>query len=122
LLAHARQQFSHRKMGYDVALALPEEAALLLDEGRTAEVKELTRDLPAVFEAEEVPREALAALRLFHEAGAGSGVDYSKRSATTGSIRAARRAGTVLIHIATPMSTRGATSQVTGSSAFTPKS
>ncbi len=68
LLAYARQQFADRKMGYDVALALLEEAALLLDEGRTAEVKELTRDLPAVFEAEEVHREALAALRLFHEA------------------------------------------------------
>ena len=68
LLAHARQEFADRNMGYDVALALLEEAALLLDEGRTAEVKELTRDLPAVFEAEEVHREALAALRLFHEA------------------------------------------------------
>jgi tetratricopeptide (TPR) repeat protein len=68
LLAQARQEFAHRNMGYDVALALLEEAALLLDEGRTAEVKELTRDLPAVFEAEEVHREALAALRLFHEA------------------------------------------------------
>jgi tetratricopeptide (TPR) repeat protein len=68
LLAHARQQFADRNMGYDVALALLEEAALLLDEGRAAEVKALTRDLPAVFEAEEVHREALAALRLFHEA------------------------------------------------------
>ncbi|HEY0554528.1 MAG TPA: helix-turn-helix transcriptional regulator [Thermoanaerobaculia bacterium] len=68
LLAHARQEFTDRNMGYDVALALLEEAALLLDEGRTAEVKELTRDLPTIFEAEEVHREALAALRLFHEA------------------------------------------------------
>ena len=68
LLAQARQGFAARKMGYDVALALLEEAALLLDEGRTAEVKALTRDLPAVFAAEEVHREALAALRLFHEA------------------------------------------------------
>jgi tetratricopeptide (TPR) repeat protein len=68
LLAHARQEFADRTMGYDVALALLEQAALLLDEGRTAEVKELTRDLSAIFEAEEVHREALAALRLFHEA------------------------------------------------------
>jgi hypothetical protein len=49
-------------------LALLEEAGLLLDEGRTAEVKALVRELPAVFKAEEVHREALAALRLFHEA------------------------------------------------------
>jgi tetratricopeptide (TPR) repeat protein len=68
LLAQARREFETRNMGYDVALALLEEAALLLDEGRTAEVKTLTRGLPAVFEAEEVHREALAALRLFHEA------------------------------------------------------
>jgi hypothetical protein len=68
LLAQARQEFAARNMGYDVALALLEEAALLLDEGRTVEVKALTRDLPAVFAAEEVHREALAALRLFHAA------------------------------------------------------
>jgi tetratricopeptide (TPR) repeat protein len=68
LLAQARREFAARGMGYDVALALLEEAALLLDEGRTAEVKTLTRGLPAIFSAEEVHREALAALRLFHEA------------------------------------------------------
>jgi tetratricopeptide (TPR) repeat protein len=68
LLGQARRGFSARGMGYDVALALLEEAALLLDEGRTSAVKALTRSLPAVFAAEEVHREALAALRLFHEA------------------------------------------------------
>ncbi|MGH7489495.1 MAG: hypothetical protein ACREMY_28425, partial [bacterium] len=68
LLAQARREFESRRMWYDVALALLEEAGLLLDEGRTAEVKTLTRDLPAVFAAEEVHREALAALRLFYEA------------------------------------------------------
>jgi hypothetical protein len=68
LVAQARREFAARGMGYDVALALLEEAALLLDEGRTAEVKALTHGLPAVFAAEEVHREALAALRLFHEA------------------------------------------------------
>ena len=68
LLAQARREFAARNMGYDVALALLEEAILLLDQGRTAEVKELTHSLPAVFEAEEVHREALAALRLFHQA------------------------------------------------------
>jgi tetratricopeptide (TPR) repeat protein/predicted XRE-type DNA-binding protein len=68
VLAQARREFAARNMGYDVALALLEEAALLLDEGRTAEVKVLTRRLPIIFAAEEVHREALAALRLFHEA------------------------------------------------------
>jgi tetratricopeptide (TPR) repeat protein len=68
LLRQARREFAARHMGYDVALVLLEEAVLLLDEGRTAEVKFLTCDLPAVFEAEEIHREALAALRLFHGA------------------------------------------------------
>jgi tetratricopeptide (TPR) repeat protein len=68
LFAQARREFTARNMRYDIALALLEEAALLLDEGRTAEVKALARDLSAVFAAEEVHREALAALRLFHEA------------------------------------------------------
>jgi tetratricopeptide (TPR) repeat protein len=68
LLAQARRDFTDRNMAYDVALALLEEAVLLLDQDRTAEVKTLARGLPAIFEAEEVHREALAALRLFHEA------------------------------------------------------
>jgi tetratricopeptide (TPR) repeat protein len=68
LLAQARKEFAARHMGYDMALALLEEAALLLVEGRTAEVKALTRRLSVIFTVEEVNREALAALRLFHEA------------------------------------------------------
>jgi hypothetical protein len=55
-------------MGYDVALALLEEAVLLLDEERTAAVKELAQELTRVFAENGVHREALAALRLFHEA------------------------------------------------------
>jgi transcriptional regulator with XRE-family HTH domain len=68
LLAEARRQFAARGMSYDVALALLEEAVLLLDEGRTTEVKALASELAAVFESKGVHREALAALRLFHEA------------------------------------------------------
>jgi hypothetical protein len=36
LLGQARQAFAARKMDYDMALALLEEAALILDESRTA--------------------------------------------------------------------------------------
>ncbi|MBW8874567.1 MAG: tetratricopeptide repeat protein [Acidobacteria bacterium] len=68
LLEQARREFAARTMWYDVALALLESAALWLDEGRTAKVKALARDLEKVFESEEVHREALAALRLFQEA------------------------------------------------------
>ena len=68
LLAQARREFTARKMGYDVALALLEEAVLFLDEGRPAEVRELARHLAGVFQSNGVHREALAALRLFQEA------------------------------------------------------
>ncbi|HEX5719412.1 MAG TPA: hypothetical protein VF179_24845 [Thermoanaerobaculia bacterium] len=68
LLDEAQQEFADLKMWYDVALALLETAVLLLAEGRTAEVKELTPALAKVFESQDIHREALAALRLFHEA------------------------------------------------------
>jgi hypothetical protein len=68
LLSQARGEFAAREMWYDVALALLEEAALLLGEGRTTEVKDVALDLQKVFGANGVHREALAALRLFAEA------------------------------------------------------
>ncbi len=68
LLAEARERFAAADMFYDVALALLEEAALLLDEGRTEEVKALALELARVFEAKGVHREALAALKVFGEA------------------------------------------------------
>jgi transcriptional regulator with XRE-family HTH domain len=68
LLAQARESFEAEEMFYDVALALLEESSLLLEENRTQEVKELTRELPKVFASKGVHREALAALQVFQEA------------------------------------------------------
>jgi tetratricopeptide (TPR) repeat protein len=68
LLAQARREFAARDMDYDVALALLEEAVLLLETSRTTEVRELTAGLAKVFESKGVHREALAALQLFQEA------------------------------------------------------
>jgi tetratricopeptide (TPR) repeat protein len=68
LLGKARREFVLRQMGYDAALALLEEAVLLLDEGRPVEVRALTPSLAEVFDSKGVHREALAALRLFQEA------------------------------------------------------
>ncbi|HEV7507941.1 MAG TPA: hypothetical protein VGS07_23860 [Thermoanaerobaculia bacterium] len=68
LLDQARQGFDQRNMTWDVALALLEEAVLLLEEGRTAEVKMLAKELTKVFESKGVHREALGALKLFYEA------------------------------------------------------
>ncbi len=68
LLELARAEFHARGMGYDVALALLETAALLLGEGRTAEVKALAPYLSDLFTAKGIHREALAALAIFREA------------------------------------------------------
>jgi tetratricopeptide (TPR) repeat protein len=68
LLAEARRGFAARRMDYDVALALLEESALLLDKGRAVEVKLLARELAVLFDGKGVHREALAALRLFQDA------------------------------------------------------
>lgn len=68
LLAEARERFAAETRLYDVALTLLEEAILLLDQGRTAEVQVLAQGLAVVFEGPGIHREALAALRLFHEA------------------------------------------------------
>jgi tetratricopeptide (TPR) repeat protein len=66
--AEVRRELTERGMGYDTALVSLELAALDLEEGRTAEVKELAREMVAVFRAQEVQREALAALLLFRRA------------------------------------------------------
>ena len=55
-------------MSYDVALALLEEAVLLLEDGRAAAVKVLAKELSKIFESKGVHREALGALKLFQEA------------------------------------------------------
>jgi tetratricopeptide (TPR) repeat protein len=68
LLAQARREFSLRGMAADASLALLEEAAILLDEGRTPEVKNLTRELPWILRSKGVHMEALAALRIFQKA------------------------------------------------------
>jgi tetratricopeptide (TPR) repeat protein len=68
LLEQARRAFALRRMDYDVALALLEEAVLLLEDGRIADVREVARGLAIVFESKGVHQVALAALRLFQEA------------------------------------------------------
>lgn len=68
LLREAREKFAAELMTYDVALALLEEAGLLLAEGRSGEVKALALELAKIFEAKGVHPEALSALRVFDEA------------------------------------------------------
>lgn len=65
LLGQARREFARRDMSYDVALALLEEAVLLLEQGQSAAVKALAGELTQAFKSKGVHREALAALELF---------------------------------------------------------
>lgn len=65
LLAEARQKFAAESMTYDMALALLEEARLLLAEGRSREVKALALELAKIFDAKGVHPEALNALQTF---------------------------------------------------------
>jgi hypothetical protein len=68
LFLAARDAFMAKGIGYDVALVSLELAALYAREERFAEVREVARVLMPVFEAQDVHREALAALRAFTHA------------------------------------------------------
>jgi tetratricopeptide (TPR) repeat protein len=67
-LNRVRESFATRRIAYDTALASLEITALLLEEGRTGEVRSLARQMLWVFQAQGVHREALGALRLFCQA------------------------------------------------------
>lgn len=63
-----RQEFLDLEMMFDAALASLELAVLSIEEGRTSEVKVLAAEMVVVFEAQQVQREALAALVAFQKA------------------------------------------------------
>ncbi len=64
----ALQGFVERGIGYDAALVSMDLALLYLRQGHTSEVKRLAEEMIPIFQAQDVHREALAALRLFQEA------------------------------------------------------
>lgn len=68
LYAEAREGFIRQGIGYDAAIVSLEMAVLYRRQGRMAEVKELAEDMVVIFEAQDVHREAMAALMLFQEA------------------------------------------------------
>jgi transcriptional regulator with XRE-family HTH domain len=67
-LEQVRQDFTARELPYDAARASLELAVLYLEEGRTAEVRNLARAMSWIFQAQGIAREALAALNLFFDA------------------------------------------------------
>ncbi|HWM89495.1 MAG TPA: helix-turn-helix domain-containing protein [Thermoanaerobaculia bacterium] len=63
-----RKEFLARGIAYDSALVSFEMAVLYQEQGRTAEVKTLARELAPVFRAQNVSRETLATVTLFQQA------------------------------------------------------
>jgi transcriptional regulator with XRE-family HTH domain len=64
----ARRVFNYHQLGFEYSLVSLEAASLLLREGRTSEVKRLADEMVQLFRAQDVEREALAALQLFYDA------------------------------------------------------
>jgi tetratricopeptide (TPR) repeat protein len=69
-LAAVRQELLAEGIVYDAALVTLEMVVLGLEDGRTGAVKELASEIVAVFEAQKVHREALAALLTLEQAAA----------------------------------------------------
>jgi len=67
-LTRVRGEFASRRMGYDTALVSLELAVFYASEGRFDDVKTLARHMVPIFQAQDVHREALAALTLFRQA------------------------------------------------------
>lgn len=67
-LEQVRQDFTTRGLPYDAARASLELSLLYLEEGCTAEVRNLARSMGWIFQAQGIAREALAALSLFLDA------------------------------------------------------
>jgi transcriptional regulator with XRE-family HTH domain len=63
-----RREFTERGLGYDTALVSLDLAILHVEAGRTDEVRALAAEMLSLFTAQDIGREALAALRLFCEA------------------------------------------------------
>jgi tetratricopeptide (TPR) repeat protein len=63
-----RREFRARELAYDCALVSLELAGLLLEQGRTTEVRRLVGEMLWIFHVQGVHREALAALQIFCDA------------------------------------------------------
>lgn len=64
----ARDGFIAQGIGYDAAIVSLDLAVLYLRQGRMADVRRIAEEMLPVFQAQDVHREALAALALFQEA------------------------------------------------------
>jgi tetratricopeptide (TPR) repeat protein len=66
--AEVRKGFIGEGIGYDAAMVSLDLALLYVRQGRTGELRQLAGEMHAIFSAEDVHREAIAALLFFEEA------------------------------------------------------
>lgn len=65
---HVRRSLTAEDNGYDTAMVSLDLALVYARQGRAADLKRLAEEMHAVFESQEIHREALAALLLFQQA------------------------------------------------------
>jgi tetratricopeptide (TPR) repeat protein len=68
LFVETRDGFVRQGIGYDAAMVSLDLALLYLKDGRTGEVRRVAEEMVAIFSAQDVHREATAALLLFQDA------------------------------------------------------
>jgi tetratricopeptide (TPR) repeat protein len=90
-----RDGFVRQENGYDAAMASLDLALLYLKEGRTADVLPLAEEMVEIFEAQDVHREALAAVLLFQEAARREEVTAGMVRELAGRLETVRRGRTV---------------------------
>jgi tetratricopeptide (TPR) repeat protein len=86
-----RDGFVAQGIGYDAAMVSLDLAVLYLREGRTADVRRIAEEMVPIFAAQDVHREALAALALFQEAARQDQLTVEKVREVTDYLRTARR-------------------------------
>jgi tetratricopeptide (TPR) repeat protein len=77
-------------IGYDAAMVSLDLAVLYLKEGRMADVQRVAEEMLPIFQAQDVHREALAALQLFQEAARQQELTIEKTLEVAAYLRAAR--------------------------------
>jgi tetratricopeptide (TPR) repeat protein len=86
----ARSGFIRQGIGYDAAMVSLDLAILYLKEGRTADVQRVAEEMLPIFQAQDVHREALAALQLFQEAARQQELTIGKALEVAAYLREAR--------------------------------
>lgn len=90
LLLEVRDDFAAQSLGYDAALVNLDLALLYTEQGRPADVRKLAEEMLPIFQAQDIHREALAALLIFRRAAAEETVSVQMVRDLAGYLRQAR--------------------------------